>query len=129
MFLDIEQLKAQMSVRTLAYAAITLYLAAVLAEIIKRMIAGVKRPPMAFLLVRSIHSYSVRSAFIALRSTMKADLTNLTCAHLVKTARCLLLSQMDLPLPIIGPFINMYLFINGYGNVSPLHLPQCICCA
>jgi hypothetical protein len=26
--------------------------------------------------------------------------------------------QMDLPLPIIGPFINMYLFINGYGNVS-----------
>jgi hypothetical protein len=28
---------------------------------------------------------------------------------------------MDLPLPIIGPFINMYLFINGYGNVSSLH--------
>jgi hypothetical protein len=48
MFSDIKQLKAHMSLQTLAYAAITLYLAAVLAEIIKRMLAGVKRPPKAF---------------------------------------------------------------------------------
>jgi recombinational DNA repair protein (RecF pathway) len=59
-FLDMEQLKAHMSLRTLAYAAITLYLAAVLAEIIKRMLNRVKRPPKAFLLVRFMSKYSPR---------------------------------------------------------------------
>jgi hypothetical protein len=43
----------------------------------------------------------------------------MTHAHLLfEMCTVFVALQMDLPLPIIGPFINMYLFINGYGNVS-----------
>eukprot|EP00953_Heterococcus_sp_UTEX-ZZ885_P017480 9783-Heterococcus_DN1.PRE.1 len=73
--LFLEQLNTQLSARSLGYAALTLYIAAVIVEVVRRLVSGKRRPPKVFMM-------------------------------------------MDLPLPIIGPLINLHLFVTDYNKID-----------
>jgi hypothetical protein len=85
-YLDVEQFNSYITARTLAYVAVSLYIAAVLAEILKRVVAGKKRPPKAFLLVRyMINIVFIQLTFMALQSItyQRTQPSNISHAQLV----------------------------------------------
>jgi hypothetical protein len=49
--LFLEQLNTQLSARSLGYAALTLYIAAVIVEVVRRLVSGKRRPPKVFMMV------------------------------------------------------------------------------